>query len=69
MPKSKKGKATVPVHPICHKTIHLHFSNAELARFGEDRDALLANPAIEKFVCWVQNKPADFHARVRRRRP
>lgn len=29
VPKSKKGRGTVPVHPICHKTIHANFTNAE----------------------------------------
>lgn len=68
VPKSKKGKATVPVHPICHKTIHLHFSNAELARFGDDREMVLARPDIGRFVQWVKNKPPDFHVRVKRRK-
>ena len=43
VPKAKKGRATVPVHPICHRAIHANFTNAELARIGEDREALLAN--------------------------
>ncbi|MGB3738813.1 MAG: HNH endonuclease [Pontixanthobacter sp.] len=68
VPKSKKGRATVPVHPICHKTIHTHFTNAELARFGEDRARLLENEAVAKFVAWVASKPPDFHARVRVKR-
>lgn len=68
VPKSKKGRATVPVHPICHKTIHLHFSNAELARFGDDREMVLAQPDIGKFVQWVKSKPPDFHVRVKRRK-
>ncbi|MGB7409424.1 MAG: HNH endonuclease [Pontixanthobacter sp.] len=68
VPKSKKGRATVPVHPICHKTVHTHFTNAELARFGEDRNRLLENEEVAKFVRWVGTKPPDFHARVRRKR-
>lgn len=65
MPKVKKGKQTVPVHPICHKTIHLHFTNGELARFGADRARLLDSDALAKFVSWIASKPADFDARVR----
>lgn len=65
VPKSKKGRATVPVHPICHKAIHANFTNAELARFGEDRGFVLANEAIAKFVKWIAKKPPDFHARYR----
>lgn len=59
---------TVPVHPICHKAIHANFTNAELARFGADRDRLLENEALAKFVGWVENKPPDFHAPTRIRR-
>ena len=62
MPKSKKGRFTVPVHPICHKAIHANFTNAELARIGEDREALLANEALAKFLRWIASKPPDFNA-------
>lgn len=65
MPKSKKGRFTVPVHPICHRAIHANFTNAELARIGEDREAMLRNDAIRRFVKWVADKPPDFHAPTR----
>lgn len=65
VPKSKKGRETVPVHPICHKAIHTNFPNAELARIGDDPDRLRENPPIAKFVKWVANKPPDFHAPTR----
>ncbi|WP_237452922.1 HNH endonuclease [Qipengyuania vulgaris] len=68
VPKSKKGRETVPVHPICHKTIHHTFSNAELARFGEDHRAISRNADIAKFLRWIADKPAEFHAPVRRSR-
>ncbi len=66
VPKSKKRRSTVPVHPICHKTIHLHFTNAEFARIGDDPEAIRAHPAIAKFVRWIAGKPPDFHAPTRR---
>jgi 5-methylcytosine-specific restriction endonuclease McrA len=66
VPRSKKGRRTVPVHPICHKTIHANLTNAELARIGDDPDVVRANPAIAKFVAWVSGKPPDFHAPTRR---
>lgn len=65
VPKAKKGKGTVPVHPICHNTIHANFTNSELARIGDDVDRIRANQAIAKFVGWVANKPADFDAPTR----
>lgn len=55
----------MPVHPICHKTIHKYFTNAELARFGEDRSQLLENEDLRRFVAWIAVKPPDFNAPVR----
>ena len=41
IPKAKRGRETVPVHPICHRAIHRSFTNAQLARIGADRAQLL----------------------------
>lgn len=65
VPRSRKGRMTVPVHPICHKTIHKHFTNAQLARIGADREQLLASDDIRRFLAWIAGKPADFNAPVR----
>ena len=65
VPKAKGGRQTVPLHPICHRAIHANFTNAELARTGADRDALLANATLANFVRWVAGKPPDFHAPTR----
>ena len=65
VPKAKKGRATVAVHPICHRAIHANFTNARLSRIGEDRAALLEDEALAKFVDWVADKPPDFHAPTR----
>jgi 5-methylcytosine-specific restriction endonuclease McrA len=68
VPKAKGGRETVPVHPICHRTIHANFTNAELSRVGASREQLLAKEPVARFVAWVQDKPADFHAPTRSRR-
>ncbi|MGD9664672.1 MAG: HNH endonuclease [Novosphingobium sp.] len=68
VPKQKGGHGTVPLHPICHRTIHANFSNTQLARIGDDRDALAASPAVATFLRWVKGKPPDFHAPTRKRR-
>lgn len=65
VPKAKKGRVKVQVHPICHQTIHANFTNSELGRMGADRDLILANEAVAKFVAWVSGKPPDFHAPTR----
>lgn len=66
VPKSKRGRETVPVHPICHKAIHTNYTNAELARIGDDPELVRAHPAVAKFVKWIASKPPDFHAPTRR---
>ena len=68
VPKAKGGRETVPVHPICHRTIHANFTNAELSRGGASRDQLLEKEPVARFVDWVQGKPPDFHAPTRGRR-
>jgi len=68
VPRSRGGRETVPLHPICHRTLHATFSNAELARHGADVESLRAHAAIARFLHWIEGKPADFHARTQARR-
>ena len=65
VPKSRGGRMTVAVHPICHRTIHATLSNAQLARGFADAAALRAQPAIATFLRWIEGKPPDFHAPTR----
>ncbi|WP_228275125.1 HNH endonuclease [Stakelama tenebrarum] len=67
LPKSEGGRDTVPVHPICHRAIHSHFTNAELAR-GGDMATLRNSPRLAAFRKWIAKKPPDFHAPTRRRK-
>ena len=69
VPKAKKVRATVPVHPISHRTIHANFSNAELARSGGSRDILIEKAEVVRFLEWIEDKPPDFYAQTRRPRP
>ncbi|MET0238379.1 MAG: HNH endonuclease [Sphingobium sp.] len=62
VPKSKGGRERVPVHPICHRTLHASFTNGDLARFGAERDRIAADPAVGRFLAWIAGKPPDFHA-------
>lgn len=62
VPKSRGGRDVVPMHPICQQTLIANFTNSELQRHGMDVEALLANPAVRKFVDWVANKDPDFNA-------
>lgn len=67
VPKSEGGRETVPVHPICHRTIHATFSNVELARVYPTIEALREHEDIRRFLGWVDDKPPDFHAPTRRK--
>lgn len=62
VPKSRGGRDTVPMHPICQQTLIANFTNSELQRFGMDVEGLLANPNVRKFVDWVAKKDPDFNA-------
>ena len=62
LPRSEGGRETVPLHPICHRTIHASASNAELARLYPTLEALLEREDIRRFVAWIADKPPDFHA-------
>jgi hypothetical protein len=68
LPKSQGGRETVPLHPICHRTIHATLSNPELARGFSDMAMLRRHEAIARFLAWVADKPPDFHAPTRRGR-
>lgn len=67
LPKSRGGRAVVPLHSVCHRTIHANFSNVELARGGGNADALRAHPVVARFLRWIADKPPDFHVRTAER--
>jgi hypothetical protein len=66
VPRSRGGRETVAVHPICHRTLHRSFSNKALELL--DLAALRATPEIARFIEWIANKEPDFHAPTHRRR-
>jgi hypothetical protein len=68
VPKSRGGRETVAVHPICHRTIHALLTNKELERGYATAEALRGHPEIAKFLHWVGGKDPDFHAPTRRKR-
>lgn len=68
VPKSRGGRATVAVHPICHRTLHARFTNAELARLGASAEPVREDEEIARFLRWIAKKPPDFHAPTRRKR-
>ena len=68
VPRSRGGRETVPVHPICHRTLHATLDNRALADLAGDAGALRARPEIARFLAWVADKDPDFHAPTHRHR-
>ncbi len=68
VPKSRGGRETVPVHPICHRAIHAALSNKELERDYSTGEALRRLPELARFIAWIANKDPDFHAPTRTKR-
>jgi hypothetical protein len=68
VPKSKGGRVTVCLHHVCHRQIHAIFSDTQLAKKFSTIDALLEDPAVQKFVTWVKSKPPGFSDSARESR-
>ncbi|GAB3249612.1 HNH endonuclease family protein [Chitinimonas naiadis] len=65
MPRSHGGRLTIPLHKICHQTIHAVFSERELADYYHTIPRLLTHPDIARFVRWVSKRPDGFYDRPR----
>ncbi len=63
IPKSRGGRDTQVMHRICHRQIHALFTETQLARQYSTAEALLAVPAMQKFVEWIRSKPLDYYSR------
>ena len=68
VPRSRGGRHTEPIHPICHRAIHATFTNKELERSFSGADALRSHPDIIAFVKWIEGKEPDFNVPTRRRK-
>ena len=68
VPRSQGGTDTVPVHPICHRTIHALVGNADLARLYPTLDLLRERDDVASFLAWIADKSPDFSAVTRRAR-
>lgn len=62
IPKSRGGRDTVPMHPVCQNFLIANFSMSELQHHGMDASSLLADPVVAKFVSWIEKKDPDFTA-------
>jgi hypothetical protein len=68
VPRSRGGRHTEPIHPICHRFIHATLTNKELERDFHSPERLRGHPEVAVFVRWIQDKDPDFHAPTRKAR-
>lgn len=61
LPKTFKGRDTVPVHKVCHQKIHATFSERELLNYYHTADRIREHEEMQKFIKWVKNKPLDYY--------
>jgi hypothetical protein len=67
VPKSEGGTHAVPLHPICHRTIHAFVSERDLAVGYPTITQLRMRDDVHQYLRWIADKPSDFHAPTRRR--
>lgn len=60
MPRSQGGRATEPMHRICHSKIHSLWDEKQLRDRYHTWEAILADEEIRAFVRWVRDKPPEF---------
>jgi hypothetical protein len=65
VPKSEGGTQTVPVHPICHRTIHAFVANRELATSYPTMNDLCERDDVRRYLRWIADKSPDFYAPTR----
>lgn len=61
VPKTFKGKETVPLHRICHRKIHATFTERELANHYHTFERLRENEHIATFIKWVAKRDPGYY--------
>lgn len=58
VPREEGGRhgPTVPLCQPCHSTLHLTFTNKELAQHFNTIDKLQQAPALQKYLNWIRTK-------------
>lgn len=65
IPKTFKGKETVPIHPICHDAIHGFITEREMLNYYNTCDKIKAHSDVETFAKWISKKPIDFYVKTK----
>jgi hypothetical protein len=60
VPKSEGGRDTGYLHRVCHRALHAHFTERELAQDYCTPETVRAHPDMAKFIRWVRKRPAEY---------
>lgn len=58
-PKSRGGNEVNYLHRICHRKLHLLFTNKELSAEFATPKAVRRHPEMQKFITWVRRQPPE----------
>jgi hypothetical protein len=61
VPKTFKGKITVPLHKICHQKLHTVFSERELFNYYHTEERIREHSEMQTFIKWVEKKDPAFY--------
>jgi hypothetical protein len=62
IPKTRKGKELVTLHPVCHRKLHSAITEKEMEKYYHTIPRLLEHTEVQKFIVWVKNKEPDFYS-------
>ena len=65
VPKSRKGRITVPVCSHCHRQIHALYTEKELERQYGTLEKLLAADELQPWIKWVRRRKPTARIPVR----
>jgi len=68
VPRTRKGKETVPICEGCHRAVHAFFSNKELETRYNTVDALMADVGFAKQIRWIAHQDPKKRIKVKMRR-
>ena len=65
VPKSRKGRVTVPVCSDCHRQIHALYTEKELERQYGTLERLLAAEEIQPWIPWIRKRKPTARVTMR----
>lgn len=65
VPKSRKGKTTVPLCRPCHRQIHALYTEKELEESFGTLETLLAAELLQPWIRWIRKRKPTGHVKTK----